>query len=544
MDEKTEGRQDVASDVSEVRYSLKDPLKFAGFLQDADVRLIRAKSFADLLVSKQPLPRRQEAESQTFTYDGQTQTALVTHEEVERWAKGDRNAIICSISHAWETREHPDPCRYQLQQIVNQTSLFEAGFQAEVWIFYDYVSLFQYERDPGHQQCCIGRAMQNMHIMYSHECSMTLRIESLTPEDVWEATKRNEKELISVFDADSKRIMAKPLKDLVENRNKYLERGWCMAEIEWSSLRRVNLQHRRIDGTDSEEDKSDLSSRMPMTPANFREKMERAKFTHRSDSESVIQLQEKIFYEKVTTCECLVLESLPASQILALADALPLYGNLKNLKMTKYQCNEEEASAFGTALAATSVRKLEVLSPEGESVRFMGKAIALALSSNNSIRDVSLQGNVAYPGSSFEAAQALAKVLKVNKSVQKLDLMCIEIGPGGAKAVAETLKVNKSLTEINMEANQIEADGAKSIAEAECYLETINTRLGRNRSPEAKSPDALRREPTAMSESDGIDYDLILKIMEEIETSPDGAWTFAPESMRSIPKDRGLEVFS
>ena len=62
----------------------------------------------------------------------------------------------------------------------------------------------------------------------------------------------------------------------------------------------------------------------------------------------------------------------------------------------------------------------------------------------------------------------------------------------------------------------------------------------------------------ARSESDGIDYELILKIVEEletkqtssdatvsqelkekmrIETSADGAWTFAPESMRSIPKD-------
>eukprot|EP00913_Durusdinium_trenchii_P012268 g11520.t1 len=46
---------------------------------------------------------------------------------------------------------------------------------------------------------------------------------------------------------------------------------------------------------------------------------------------------------------------------------------------------------------------------------------------------------------------------------------------------------------------------------AECYLETINARLGRNRSPEAKSPDELRQ--TLMSESDGIDYELILKIV-------------------------------
>eukprot|EP00439_Symbiodinium_sp_Y106_P062460 s6229_g9.t1 len=50
---------------------------------------------------------------------------------------------------------------------------------------------------------------------------------------------------------------------------------------------------------------------------------------------------------------------------------------------------------------------------------------------------------------------------------------------------------------------------------AECYMETINARLGRNRSPEAKSPEELRREPTEMSESDGIDYDLVLKIVEE-----------------------------
>ncbi|CAJ1457926.1 unnamed protein product, partial [Effrenium voratum] len=71
---------------------------------------------------------------------------------------------------------------------------------------------------------------------------------------------------------------------------------------------------------------------------------------------------------------------------------------------------------------------------------------------------------------------------------------------------------------------------------AECYLESVNSRLGRNKSPEAKSPDELR-QPAEMAESDGIDYDLILKIMEEMETSPDGAWTFAPESMRSIPKD-------
>ena len=66
---------------------------------------------AELVRAQQPLPRRQEAESLNFTSDGIRQTALVTHEEVQEWATGSRKAIMCSISHAWETRERPDPCR-------------------------------------------------------------------------------------------------------------------------------------------------------------------------------------------------------------------------------------------------------------------------------------------------------------------------------------------------------------------------------------------------------------------------------------------------
>ena len=66
---------------------------------------------AELVLAQQPLPRRQEAESLEFTSGGITQSALVTHKEVQEWATGSRKAIMCSISHAWETREHPDPCR-------------------------------------------------------------------------------------------------------------------------------------------------------------------------------------------------------------------------------------------------------------------------------------------------------------------------------------------------------------------------------------------------------------------------------------------------
>ena len=93
----------------------------------------------DLRKSKDTLPRRQEADSARCANG---ETALVTHDELKDWAKDPARAIICSISHAWETREHPDPCGYQLEQVVNAVSLYEAAYQAEVWVFYDYTSLY------------------------------------------------------------------------------------------------------------------------------------------------------------------------------------------------------------------------------------------------------------------------------------------------------------------------------------------------------------------------------------------------------------------
>ena len=200
---------------------------------------IGLRYLTELVRSGRPLPRRQELESKTFVPPNseEAETALVSHQEVQTWAEGNRDAIICSISHAWETREHPDPCRYQLEHIVNCVVLYEAAFKADVWVFYDYASLFQFERLCPKQQSSFGAAMQNMHVMYAHEHTLTLRIESLTPDDVWNRMMANETELVPVYDKDEKNVVAKPLKDLFPNRNAYTSRGWCMAEVEWSSLR-------------------------------------------------------------------------------------------------------------------------------------------------------------------------------------------------------------------------------------------------------------------------------------------------------------------
>eukprot|EP00434_Breviolum_minutum_P042002 symbB.v1.2.037370.t1/scaffold5500.1/size26397/1 len=448
------------------RYDLSDPLALARFLQDADIRLVRAKYLAELVLAQQPLPRRQEAESLKFTSGGITQTALVTHEEVQEWATGSRKAIMCSISHAWETREHPDPCRYQLEHIVSHTALFDAAFEADVWVFYDYTSLFQYERDPNsHEERSFRKAMANMHMMYCHEYNLTFRIEGLTPEDTWNAMKANENELVPVWDQESKTVKARPLKSLVENRNLYLERGWCMAEVEWSSLRRVNLQHQRIDkpkaGENSYKSRKDqnLNGKIPMTPGRFKAAMEKSKFTHRSDAATVINLQEKIYFEKVTACEELILEGLPGTEVAALAATLPDFKNLKTMKVSNFECGKAEAKALGEAgdrcWSCGSFRKSTGM-----------EALAEALKVNKTLTNIDLSRNgIGIKGAKawcLGRGSALAEALKVNKTLTNIDLINNWIGKEGAKALAEALKVNMTVTNIDLRLNGIGKEGAEA----------------------------------------------------------------------------------
>lgn len=75
--------------------------------------------------------------------------------------------------------EHLDPCKYHLGHIVNRLSVSEAARDCDLWVFYDFVSLFQFERFSDAEKSSFAAAMQNMHALYAHECAMTLRIQSL-----------------------------------------------------------------------------------------------------------------------------------------------------------------------------------------------------------------------------------------------------------------------------------------------------------------------------------------------------------------------------
>ena len=235
--------------------------------------------------------------------------------------------------------------------MVHHTALYVAAYFAEIWIFYDFLSLFQYFRETEAEQASFGLAMANMHVLYAHEMSVTLRIESLTTAERWEKA-HHEDEVITVFHAESSVVEPVPIKDLKHNPTPYQNRGWCIGEMEWSSDRQETAQNQLIDirrDTAGQQDgpkRLELLGRVPTSPEHFAVKMDTAEFTHRSDAPAVVHLQEKIFLEKVRRNESLNLEGLPRSEMHALAHALPYFEVLQTVTLIHFECSQEEAEAF------------------------------------------------------------------------------------------------------------------------------------------------------------------------------------------------------
>ena len=190
-----------------------------------------------------------------------------------------------------------------------------------------------------------------MHLLYAHERTYTFRIDSLTPEDRWEKMMKSEDKFVKVYDQEGRTVMPKRLKDLIANRTPYEARGWCMAEIEWSSSRSRSFQHQKIDRHNdlNESDENKLKGRVPMSPDDFEEKMRKAHFTHRSDSSQVILLQKKVFHEKAEKCEKALFQNLPQSELGKLARSLKYYKTLRTLEVLRFECSEDEATLFGKA---------------------------------------------------------------------------------------------------------------------------------------------------------------------------------------------------
>ena len=232
--------------------------------------------------------------------------------------------------------------------MVHHTALYVAACLAEIWVFFDYVSLFQYSRETEAQQKSFRSAMANMHVMYAHEMSVTLRIESLTPAER-RAKAIDGHEMITIFHAARSVVEPVLIKDLVHNPTPYENRGWCIGEMEWSSDRQATAQNQQIDirrDSAGQQDGLELLGRVPTSPEHFAEKMDKAEFTHReSDAPIVVNLQKKIFLEKVKRNESLNLEGLPRSEFQRLLSAVPYFEVLQSITLEHFECSQEEAEA-------------------------------------------------------------------------------------------------------------------------------------------------------------------------------------------------------
>ena len=307
--------------------------------------------------------------------------ALVGHEEVLDRASAGKPLPIMVVSHCWESKQHADPYGHQLRQLVKKLQqpyahddcgsdidefklLRHSRFNMDqkkqldrqkelqhVWVFFDFCSLHQYKR-AGSEVAAFGRAMANMHVLYSHEAAETVFIDKLTPTDVIEANKDG---LVAVYDEESGMVKQTPASKLEANRTPYESRGWCSAEVQWSCTKGARSK-----------------SAIPLPPHVFAERFADGKgtglkFTHRSDASEVLRLQAQVFNEKIPKCKVfeINLHVVTEDDLRDLADALPAFGSLKRLFLRKYK-GEPVADVESVLLPALAKALVQVTCPNLE----------------------------------------------------------------------------------------------------------------------------------------------------------------------------------
>ena len=412
----------------ESHYSTDDPIALVRYMQEANIRLVRAEYIWKLHDSKKLLPRRQEAESEGFDGPSGWQSAMVSPDEMEKWARGEVEALFCSISHCWESREHPDPCGHQLELLAKGTSWYAKAYDAPVWLFIDYTSLFQFKRNSN-EEVYFRSGMGHMHLLYCHEHTLTLGVQSLTSEDLWKQLGKTGHKVL-IYHEPSNGMKEVTLDELTKNLVPYLLRGWCISELEWSSARSDSTSHQRIDDADATE----LKGKMPLLPAEFLRHMQSLQFTHRPDQAAVVRLQEAVFMEKVTRRKRASFANVDDEGLCVLLQSLPCYTHLEAFKLSHFRCGSKTlfqlCEWFKEGLRNNSLKELvvEFSKPQSEDdskqfpaqANFILKAIAEASPKNSSLRRFHLNLKL-FP--QLYGLQALAEAMPKNTSLLDLDVI-------------------------------------------------------------------------------------------------------------------------
>ncbi|CAE7800747.1 Ank3 [Symbiodinium sp. CCMP2592] len=501
-EEEIERARKLAGEI-EHEYDLFSERDLINFLLDADVRLVRLEYLQELQAARRLWPRRQEAE-QELLRDGRS--ALVTREELQRLEPGDgqeANAVqvlrqgyqtyfdvtvsnmawstqafldtrtvptlfrvrgkrtgvrIVSVSHSWEAMQHPDPWGFQLRELCER--LVPGKGEHEMWVFVDFMSLYQYKRTP-EQQKSFHHAMANMHCLYAHAAiSEVIRLDVLTSP----TSKPFFPKPISIYSDKTERLEMRPFKELVMNDTPYAFRGWCRAEIQWSSLLHDIGTYAPMSPADFSQAASSMESDSPKS--FWRHVVERTvgtsrsmprgtglKFTHRSDLEKVIELQERVFKQVAPQRLSVVAHGMSPAEMVVFGRALPQYRNLRVLWIRDSKIGE--------------VGIKELLAALKDSAGLVGLIL-----SNCDVGDA-------------EAA-LIADFLEQSRTLQYLRLDCNHISTQGAFTLAASLTQNRTIKELGVNGNPIDKTGWEALKRSAekglpvlsaCSLETTVTKM-------------------------------------------------------------------
>ena len=190
----------------------------------------------------------------------------------------------------------------------------------------------------------------------------------------------------------------------------------------------------------------------PILPATFRELVKQGetsssglvlKFTHRSDAEIVLKLQEKVFLKRATSRNVLLAESLPLQDVLFLGEALPHFASLRFMAI------------FGSQVGDKGVVSLR------HGLQAMSKRIArLSL----------IECNIGDAG-----AADLATALQECQDLACLSLRGNSITDAGAAALGRSLSQSgcTRLAKVDLSSNSVSSDGATAFVDALCRLRSF-----------------------------------------------------------------------
>ena len=156
------------------------------------------------------------------------------------------------------------------------------------------------------------------------------------------------------------------------------------------------------------------------------------------------------------------------SLIMFLSECLKEDNTLQDLNLSwdpmtseQNKITSDEAKMIGEAIKVN--KTLQKLNIYRNNISDDGAtAISDGLKCNISLQEL----NMSYNKTTSEGAKMVGEAIKVNKTLQKLDINGNSISDDGAAAISDGLKCNISLQELSMSQNIITSEGAKLIAEA------------------------------------------------------------------------------